>query len=64
MTMNNEELKEWRAKLGLTQEEMAHKIGVTSLTYKRWEYGQAKPSRMAQVRIKQFRDICLKEKII
>lgn len=34
-------LLQWRAKLGLTQEEAAARLGITSRTIKRWEAGEA-----------------------
>ena len=37
-------LKDLRILMGLTQEEVATKIGVSCLTYRRWEYGTAVPS--------------------
>jgi len=40
-------VKELRQKLGLTQEQFAVKIGVTSMTIRRWESGRTHPSRMA-----------------
>ena len=37
-------LKDLRILVGLTQEEVAYKVGVSSLTYRRWEYGSAIPN--------------------
>ena len=42
------EIKQLREKLGLTQEQLAHKLGVTVKTVNRWERGKAKPSPMAR----------------
>ena len=36
-----------RKRLGLTQEELAHEIGVTVSTMNRWEAGHHAPSRLA-----------------
>ncbi|MCY7321561.1 MAG: helix-turn-helix transcriptional regulator [Phormidesmis sp. CAN_BIN36] len=40
-------VREFRLRLGLTQEEFAAKLGVTFPTVNRWENRRAKPSRMA-----------------
>ncbi len=37
-----------REKLGMTQEELAHAIGVTVSTLNRWENGHIAPSRLAR----------------
>jgi transcriptional regulator with XRE-family HTH domain len=37
-------LKELRLLSGLTQEEVARQVGVSSLTYRRWEYGDVIPN--------------------
>ncbi|MGP8051676.1 MAG: helix-turn-helix domain-containing protein [Desulfobaccales bacterium] len=37
--MTGQELKEWRRKKGLTQEELARRLGVIRLTVARWETG-------------------------
>lgn len=38
------ELKKSRAKLGITQAQMAERVGVPISTYKSWEVRQALPS--------------------
>ncbi len=48
------EIKELRAKLGLTQEEMARVVGVAYPTIGRWESGKYKPSRLAVDRLLQL----------
>lgn len=35
--MTGQELKEWRRKRGLTQEDLARRLGVIRLTVARWE---------------------------
>jgi len=42
------DIKKFREKLGLTQDEFAVKLGVAPFTVRRWESGKTKPSRMAQ----------------
>ena len=42
------DIKAIREKLGLTQEEVAHKLGVSWGTIARWEAGKSKPSKLAQ----------------
>lgn len=36
-----------RRKLGLTQEQMAERLGTTNITVHHWEHGQRAPSPMA-----------------
>ena len=43
-----------RAKLGLTQEQFAAKVGVTWSTVNRWENGHGKPSPLALRRIEDL----------
>ena len=47
-------VRELRARLGLTQEKMAARLGVTFPTINRWENGRAKPSPLA---LKQIEDL-------
>ena len=47
-------LKEVRQKLGITQEELAHELGVSFATVNRWENGKTKPSRLAKASFKNF----------
>lgn len=44
-----------RTKLKLTQEALAHELGVSFATVNRWENGSYNPSRLAQ---KAFHDFC------
>lgn len=48
------DIKALRQKLDLTQEQFAVKIGVTSMTVRRWEKGVTHPSRMAQKLLKEI----------
>jgi DNA-binding transcriptional regulator YiaG len=43
----NNLIHELRQRLGLTQEQLAHQLGVTYLTVNRWENRHAKPSPIA-----------------
>lgn len=58
--MNREEenfpelVKKVRRQLGLSQEELAHALGVSFATVNRWENGKTKPSKMAKTVWKQF----------
>jgi DNA-binding transcriptional regulator YiaG len=45
--MQGEQIKALRLKLGLTQEEFAHRLGVTLCTVNRWENKKSIPSRLA-----------------
>ena len=47
-------VRELRNRLGLTQEKMAARLGVTFPTINRWENGRAKPSPLA---LKQIEDL-------
>ena len=47
-------VRELRNRLGLTQEKMAARLGVTFPTINRWENGRAKPSPLA---FKQIQDL-------
>lgn len=58
--MNSIEIKEIRKRLGLTQEALAHVLGVSFQTINRWERGLFKPSKLALEKIKQLED---KEKV-
>lgn len=42
------DIKQIRIEMGLSQEEFAHKLGVSVRTVSRWETRETKPSRMAQ----------------
>ncbi len=42
------DIKVIREKLGLTQEEIAQKLGVSWGTVARWEAGKSKPSKLAR----------------
>ena len=48
-------IRNLRAKLGLTQEQFAAKVGVTWSTVNRWENGRGKPSPLALRRIEEMR---------
>lgn len=49
-------VRELRAALGLTQEQVAAKIGVTFSTVNRWESGKVKPSPLAMLRIEELQN--------
>ncbi|MBA7642110.1 hypothetical protein ES703_49796 [subsurface metagenome] len=42
------DIKEIRQRLGLTQEKLAQRLGVSCYTVRRWETGKVKPSPLAQ----------------
>ena len=50
----SEQVKAVRTKLNLSQEELAHVIGVSFATVNRWENGKTKPSKMALTLFKAF----------
>ncbi len=45
--MTADEVQELRRRLGLTQEQMAHELGVSWTTVSRWENGHFRPSGLA-----------------
>lgn len=44
-------IKSIRQQLGLSQEELAQKLGVSFTSVNRWENGQTKPSKLAKKQI-------------
>jgi len=51
-----ERVKGLRLALGLTQEDFAHKLGVTFATVSRWERGIKSVSRLGAIRLDQLLD--------
>lgn len=49
-----ESVKNVRVQLNLTQEELAHKLGVSFATVNRWENGSYNPSRLAKITFANF----------
>lgn len=47
-------IRSMRYQLGMTQEELAHALGITVGTVSRWEKGRFRPSRLARSLIAQF----------
>lgn len=47
-------VKELRRQLGISQEELAHALGVSFATVNRWENGKTVPSKLAQRQYEQF----------
>jgi transcriptional regulator with XRE-family HTH domain len=47
-------VKEVRRQLALSQEELAHALGVSFATVNRWENGKTIPSKLAQRQFEQF----------
>ena len=45
--MSGVEVKTLRLKMHMTQEDLAHALGVTVSTVNRWENGHTRPSRLA-----------------
>ena len=56
-----EKLKQVWISLCLTQEELAHKLGVSFATVNRWENGSYNPSRLAK---KTFENFCKENNIM
>ena len=51
-------VKAVRLQLKLSQEELAHALGVSFATVNRWENGKTVPSKLAQ---RQFEQFCLEQ---
>ncbi len=49
-----ERVKDIRRQLGLSQEELAHALGVSFATVNRWENGKTSPSKLARRQMDQF----------
>jgi len=47
-TMEAENIRTLRHNLGMTQEEFAHRLGITVATVNRWENGHNSPTRLAR----------------
>lgn len=54
--MGSEEVKQIRARLGLSQEALAHRLGVAFQTVSRWEREICKPSGLALEKLIKLRD--------
>lgn len=52
-------IKDVRRQLALSQEELAHALGVSFATVNRWENGKTVPSKLAQ---QQFERFCAQKK--
>lgn len=53
--MDGDQIKRLRMALSLTQEEFAHKLGVTLSTVNRWENNKSIPSRLAIKQLEQLK---------
>jgi DNA-binding transcriptional regulator YiaG len=47
-------IKEVRRQLGLSQEDLARRLGVSLATVNRWENGMSKPSKLAKAQFDAF----------
>ena len=52
--MPADEIKALRARLELTQQELAQKLGVSLRTVSRWETGEGEPSRLARLQLERL----------
>lgn len=57
----SKKLKELRTELGLTQEQVAKKIGVSRVNYTRYENGKVRPNYESLLLIVDFYEISLDE---
>lgn len=49
-----DQVKDIRRQLGLSQEDLAHALGVSFATVNRWENGKTAPSKLARRQIERF----------
>jgi DNA-binding transcriptional regulator YiaG len=52
--MSGIDVKKLRERLGLTQADLAHQVGVAVTTLCRWENGHTEPSRLAIEKLKEI----------
>jgi DNA-binding transcriptional regulator YiaG len=52
----SETVKRVRSQLGLSQEDLAHTLGVSFATINRWENGKTSPSKLARAQFRMFCD--------
>jgi putative transcriptional regulator len=52
--MNSNQIRLIRRKLGLTQQAFAEALGVAKSTVGRWEIDKAKPSPLAETKLRQL----------
>jgi DNA-binding transcriptional regulator YiaG len=50
----SERVKKVRSQLNLSQEDLAHAIGISFATVNRWENGKTNPSKLAKRQFEQF----------
>jgi DNA-binding transcriptional regulator YiaG len=55
-----QQVKDVRLQLELSQEELAHALGVSFATVNRWENGKTTPSKLA---LRQFEKFCSEKKV-
>jgi DNA-binding transcriptional regulator YiaG len=55
--MDSNDVREIRLSMNLTQEEFAHRLGVTLCTVSRWENNKTSPSRLALKQIQRLSKI-------
>jgi transcriptional regulator with XRE-family HTH domain len=49
-----EKIKKYREENGISQEKMAHQLGISYRTLHRWEHGITSPSKLALQQIEEF----------
>lgn len=53
--MNSKDIKGFRKKLRMSQEEFARACSVTLMTVSRWERGVSNPSRLASLKLEELK---------
>lgn len=56
--MNGAELREWRSRLGMSQEELARRLDVTRQSVYMWEKGDTKPPGMLRLALRWLEQEC------
>ena len=52
--MSPKKLRKLRERVGLSQEELARRLGVTRVTVTRWENGTRRPSKIAELALRNI----------
>ena len=55
--MPGNEIRKLRKRLGLTQQQLADKLGVDRTTVSRWERGEVEPSPMAERQLEELKGV-------
>lgn len=63
VTISQKRIRRLRDSLGMTQEQLAKRLGVNRSAVAQWEIGRTKPSGSAQILLRQIQDEANQKKI-